>query len=161
MFRVPFRTQLSQVSPSDIEDDRFSVVGEPLSFTSSRCAALFYRQTSATHCPAACINTCPHLHPNNRSGIMQQIAQGEIILPYLDKAIEGANMAVTAQTVQVTVSGPVSFSVPSGASDSIVAIVKQRVEEELAFPSATPVFQVQFFIVLFLILPVRGRRSID
>jgi hypothetical protein len=87
------------------------------------CPQPFTSNTGLAYCPALCINTCPELNPNVQQMIQQQVTTYILLKSYVYLALANAQNSLNQQTKSITVTGPVTFSIPAGTNASVVTSV--------------------------------------
>jgi hypothetical protein len=130
MVSVPSDTFIAGLNvPSDnpLIFDHYQFTGEALEFIANECRQPFSSKRSFAFCSDLCLNTCPELHPDTVASLQLMKQQNTTMLGHAIAAIKVGEADQSEFLVGASVSGPVSFKIPSKTMPSAVEQVRKNI----------------------------------
>ncbi len=92
MMDIPSFSFISSVmDPNNLLTNQRMVSGELLRFDSINCPQLFSSNSGSEFCTLICMNSCPTLNPDKKTGVLNAVDDLEVIQGFIDTAVEAAN----------------------------------------------------------------------
>ncbi len=111
--------------------DAHQFSGAGINTNTSACPQLFGSEVGSKYCPALCISTCQSLNPDKKAAAAALVSQYSAELSLLNTALNASEVALTASLAQVSISGSVTFQLPSDTLASVIQTVLLKVQQDL------------------------------